>query len=100
MTPDVADEILAAIVAQCVDDLRRGPGTTADQQRNYRSAASWLDEARLLEKVCEAHGLDYQQAIDSFLEHETRPTRGKVTRLTRRDAPTQIIEQRAMLFAA
>ncbi len=103
MTPDVADEILAAIVAQCVDDLKRGPGTTADQQRNYRSAASWLDEARLLEKVCTAHNLDYEAALDSFLEHESRPKhqQPKVTRLKlkRQDNPLHITQHRLMLAA-
>ena len=65
---DGPDELLAAVVSKAIDDLARR------HDRHAYTAAAFLDQAGLLERVCNARGLNYDAAVDVILEG-TPPSR-------------------------
>ncbi len=65
---DGPDELLAAVLNKAIADLATPCG------RHSYTAAVFLDEAGLLERVCTARGVSYDAAVEVILEGGPRPT--------------------------
>ncbi len=59
---DGPDELLAAVLNKAIADLATPCG------RHSYTAAVFLDEAGLLERVCRARGVDYERAVTALID--------------------------------